>query len=239
CSCAVPPPVPPPEAVTAAEVLGEWRQRQAAVFSLRGEARVGYREEEGKTLNSRQVLLVRQPDRLRLELLGLFGSPVLVAALNNREAAALDLSQGAFFRGAPSAANLDRLLRLPVSSRDLVALALHQTPPLEDGIWLAAATADGYRLSGSGDDEVQELHFSRDRQLVRLILSRRGEKVLEAWYGDFSAEHGGFPLEMKFLLPLRQLEVAIRFTALEVNAPLGDGLFELSPPEGFRVLSLP
>jgi len=242
CSCALPPTVLPPaiEAVTAEELLGLLQQREEADTSLRGLAQISWREGKGNALRSRQALLIRKPGRIRSELFGLFGQPVLVATVNEREISALDLSAGVFYRGVASAENIYRLLHLPLAADDLVRLALNQAPPgnFPDPP-LAVATAQGYQLTRANRQWRQELHFSPERHLTKVVLYYRGDRQVEAEYADFTGGDGAFPLQMRLFLPLRQVEVTIRFTTLETNVALADDLFQLRNPGGFRVQPLP
>ena len=167
CSCTLPPTVlpPPPEEVTAKDLLEELRRREDSLFSLRGLAHISWREGKRLSLKSRQALLIRKPDRFRSELFGLFGQPELVAAVNDREVTALALAEGLFYRGRASAENIHRLLHLPLAPADLLRLALNQAPQGDfPDRPLIVATAEGYRLTRSGREWKQDLHFRRDRR---------------------------------------------------------------------------
>jgi len=242
CSCTLPPTVPRPplEQASAAELLAAVRQREESCSSLRGLAQVSWREGQRSALKSRQALLVRPPVRIRSELFGLLGQPVLVAAVNDRTITALDLSAGVFYHGPASADNLYRLLHLPLVPADLVRLALNQPPPGDfTGPATVVTSADGYRLTRSNREWKQELRFSPEHRLTGIILYLRGEEELEAEYADFTGGGGDFPLQMRLFLPLRDVEVNIRFTSLEIGVPLADNLFELRAPDGFQVHPLP
>ncbi|MBN1141581.1 MAG: DUF4292 domain-containing protein, partial [Deltaproteobacteria bacterium] len=225
--------------VTAAALLAELKQRQESCSSLRGMARISWREGNRNAVNSRQALLVRRPDRIRLELFGLFGQPVLVAAINSRRVTALDIGEGVFLQGEASPENLYRLLHLPLRPADLARLILNQVPEMKITYPpTLETTPEGCLLLLSGTEREQELHFDGQGRLVKMGLSFRGERQLEAEYGDFSGAEE-FPRRMRFYLPFQGMEVTLRFDALETNVRLGDELFELQAPEGFRSLSLP
>ncbi len=113
-ACAGPRPQLP--SVPAAEVLlrkleetgQRWQQLDAA-------AEVGFKR-NGKSLSSRQFMLLEKPDRLRVDVLSFFGQPVLQLTVDQGELQVFlgTTTPGQYYRGPASDEVLARFTRLPL-----------------------------------------------------------------------------------------------------------------------------
>lgn len=232
---AVPPPVKPVE-----ELAGYLAAAAERFQSLRGEARL--RLESGEqNLSVTQVLLVQRPGSLRSETLNPlgFGSSLMVVAADGERLAVSIPTQGAFYQGESSPANLARFTQLPLRLEDLVGILLSDVPrfPFTHAV---ATVADGRdRLDLSSEGGVRQLFsFDSAGRLVEAALLIEDETRLRIAYGEFGAVDA-FPRTMTLTMPPRKVEVTLRFTDVTVNQLIPPEKFKLSPPKGVKVQSLP
>ena len=100
--------------------------RRAAVASVRGFARISY-ESAGKTVGSRHAVVVEQPARLRLEVLGPLGA-IAVIASDGRELALYVRRENSVYRGDATADSIAAYAAVPMSVEDIVTVLLGSPP---------------------------------------------------------------------------------------------------------------
>jgi len=238
-ACAVPRPAPVVPTADRDQLVGRLQQLARAYSSLRGLAKVRLATGEGVRTSS-QVLIAERPDRFRVEVLAMFGTPLAILASDGSLFSAYLPGRSEFYRGPASADNLRRFIRLPLAARDLVGLLLYQPPLLENRDSWAVTTPQGPQLileNASGAH--QEIEFDSG---LRVVASRyfdaEGTLQLSARYDQFASE-SGFPSRMQLQLPGEELTAEIEFSELEINAAIDAGLFRLAPPAGLEVRPLP
>src|SRR5207247_176291 len=112
-------------AVTAEGLLADLAARRAAVTSLRARARL----QRGLTgLWTREALLVRRPDAVRIDVLSPFGL-ALAVGVQGPLLWAYPPAESTRYEGPASAANLTRLLGAPVEVGDVVDVLRGLPPP--------------------------------------------------------------------------------------------------------------
>src|SRR5262245_32752525 len=131
CSARSRPLVAPPAVLpSAGDLESALTARRDAVRSLRALARLKYRDPT-ESNTSREAIVVARPDRLRIEVLSLFGS-VFVLTTDAGALTAYARQEDTLYRGQASPENLWRYARLWLPVADLVDLVLG-TPPRRDG----------------------------------------------------------------------------------------------------------
>ena len=220
------------------ELMREWAERSAQIFSVQGLAKVKVSTPEN-SLNGTQVILAEKPDRMRAETLSPFGSPLLLLAADGENLGVLLPSQNLYYTGIASPANLGRFVRIPLQLSDLVSVLLYQPPivkawsvetfALQDGGWLLVRTGSLRR---------QELTFNHARQLVEVGYFDRDKLLLKITYGKFSEKEGGFPLLFGIDLPGQETMATLEFSDPETNGSLRPGIFQLTPPDGVTTVFL-
>lgn len=236
CAPLAGPPGEPFERSTVDDLLGRLEQAAAEFSSLRGLARVSYAASDGRQ-TANHVILARVPDKLRIETLGLFGSPALLAATDGERTAVLLPGEGRAFVGPAGSGFLQRIARLPLTTEHIVAILLRRPDILP---WQNAAVADleagASRLILTADAGRQEIDFNGNRELVRVSYYLGRDLVSVIKYKEYRDR---FPALIELRVPARDLVAKIDFSDIETNVELQDGLFRLVPSDAYRVEPIP
>jgi hypothetical protein len=227
-------PLPPRiEGLTAAQLLGRVAERRAARTSLRARARL---KAGVAGLWTRQAVLVRRPDEVRMDVMSPFG--LVLAVGTQRELLwAYNPSEQARFEGEASPANLARFLGAPVSVGDLVdvlmglppARVASRPPTLErapDQRWLVIVPVEG------GEQRVWFDPYTLDPR--RAEEQHGGVVTFTVAFDDY---RDGFPRELDVSAPGVGSSARLAYDDVELNVPLDGSLF--APPSTPRVLPLP
>lgn len=209
-------------------------------FSVRGEARVKMAS-AGQNLTVSQVLLAQRPDRLRSEAMSPFGLPMMIMVADGRDLSVYLPTQGAFYRGEATVANVARFTRLPFRLDDLVGLLLYSVPrfPFQDST--VAMTETGYLLElTGGEGVVQRFGFDADGRLNQAAYLIDGQLRMQVDYADFDPAQQDFPRSLQLAVPDREVAVSIAFSAdTASNVELPRERFVLNPPPGVEPQPLP
>jgi hypothetical protein len=218
-------------------LMRDWYQSSEQNESMSGLAKFEMVTPE-RSMSGNQVLLIEKPDRLRAEVLSLFGSPLLLLAADGEELDVLLPFENEFYTGSASPENLGRFVRLPLQLKDLVKILLYQ-PPM-----IAAERVAGYDLNGDGwlverqnPPYRQELFFDAQKRLVEVNYYNRSGLSLAIEYGKFSDEDP-MPQQFEIRFPRHETTASLKFSDLEVNGKLDPNLFQLTIPRGAEVISL-
>ncbi len=245
-SCVLPPhgpvvgqgPAPP----TARQGM-EARRQAVNSFVMSGEIEV--RAPQGE-LNGDHVVMGQAPDRLRAEVLGPFGQPLLRVVINGQRMCVLAYRENRAYVGAASRANLARFLGLNLSPSEVFAV-LAGAPPLLP----PTATAEVSPVEGSGDFLLRLVEPGRSLS-QGLVFAPADFAVKRAWLEDAT---GRVELELTYShlqkaltsrYP-RQLQASdgqgrtlrISNDQLELNQKPDPALFEINVPPGLAVTPLP
>jgi hypothetical protein len=217
---------------TAEELLGALATRRSAVTSLRARAHVRSRL---AGVGTRQAVLVRRPDAVRIDVLHPFG---LVLAIGAQDGSlwAYRPSEATRYQAPATAENVSRLLGAPVALLDVVDVLLG-LPPARTPVGTPAlgATAEGeYRLTVPFAGGVQTIRFAGDTlDVVGAEELRADGTVLRVAFGE---HQNGFPHAIEIAAPSPGGEVKLALDAVEPNAALDPALF--APPPAPHVLPL-
>ncbi len=216
--------------VTAEELLGDLAARRAAVTSLRARGRL----KNGLTgLWTREALLVRRPDAVRIDVLSPFGL-ALAVGVQGSLLWAYPPAESTRYEGPASAANLTRLLGAPVEVGDVVEVLLG-LPPARAAVGppALAARAGEYRLTLPLAAGAQTIWFAGDTLSVRRAEeTREGALALRVAFDDY---RDGFP-HLVEVGAASGATARLAYEAVERNVPVDPALF--APPPAARVLPL-
>ena len=204
--------------------------------TIRGMAKSTYRQ-NGSRQSARQVVLAQYPDKLRLETLGLFGAPALIAATDGNQSTVLLPGEGRAYTGPSGSGFLNQFLHLPLTSEDIVAIILMRPAII---VWQNANVSyldDGIsRLTLTAGRLKQEIDFNQNRQIVRIFSYSAGTMQMGIHYGDYL---DAFPRSLKLQMPLSAMQVSLDFSDIELNVDHKKGLFRLVPPTEYVVEPIP
>ncbi len=225
---------------SATELEAVLAARRDAVHSLRALARLRYRD-AGDSVSAREAIVVARPDRVRVEVLSLFGSVFLLVA-DNGLLTAYARDEDTVYRGQASAENLQRYVRLGLAVDELVDLVLG-TPPPRPG-WQAQVSFDAaagwIRLRRELDGGAQTVWFSA--ATLPAAAEEFGEDGMTRWRATFAdyQDHGGVPVAARigFDAPAWSQSLEITLQDIEVNPTLDHSIFAFQAPPGSKVVDL-
>ena len=225
---------------TAAELQNTLAARRASLRSLRALARIRYREADDST-SSREALVVARPDRLRIEVLSVFGSMFVLTADNGR-LTAYARQENTVYRGQASAQNLWRYARVALPVNDLVDLVLGTPPARHAQRTYVSFDRDTGRVGLWQDlDAGAQLAWFSDTGLP-LAAEESDANGRPKWRATFSEyqSHGALPVSTHITLDVprwkRSLEIALE--DVDVNPSLDASIFALQIPPGSKVVDL-
>jgi len=228
---------------TAVELLAPLRSRQQQLTSLRGLARVTYKDNQEKG-TVRQAVAVATPDHFRVELF----SPIGIAALvttDGQRLAAFFPKEKTIYRGTANAENAARFLRVMLSAGDIARLLLglpFSIPPEENAVVRLDVDRDWYVLSIPDEGgSSQTLTFdARKRHLLKWeAVNSDGRATARMALAEYRTVQGQeFPFEIVLTDLQGGQEAGIYYERVEVNPTLADSLFMLAPITGVQEVDL-
>jgi hypothetical protein len=229
CALRAPRPLQP---TSPAALLESLAARRAAVTSLRARARLRAGLEGVWT---REAVLVRRPDAVRIDVLTPFGLALAIGA-RGEVLWAYPPSEGTRYEGPATPENLTRFLGAPIRVEDVVDVLLGMPPRRTPVGASVLAVTDGreYRLTVPIAEGIQTIWFAGDTLLVTRAEERRaGAAVLQVGFGDY---RDGFPHLLDVSAPGRGTTVKVAYDVVEPNAPVEPALF--APPPAPRTMPL-
>ena len=233
-------PAPPATLPSAAELVAALAKRRDTVHSLRALARIRYHDPQGSN-SSREGIIVARPDRLRVEVLSLFGS-VFVLGTDHGLLTAYARQEDTVYRGHASPENLWRYVRLDLPVSDLVDLLLGTPPPRQTSeaevsfdprtgwIELAQQRAHGAQL----------VWFSPAALPLRIEEQDADRRTLwRATFDNYESQNGvAVATRIALEVPAwhRSLDVALE--DIDLNPSLDAAVFAVQAPPGSKVVDL-
>jgi outer membrane biogenesis lipoprotein LolB len=186
---------------SAAAIDAALAARRASLHSLRAVARLRYRDAT-QSVASREAIVVARPDRVRVEVLSLFGSVFLLVA-DDGQMTAYAREENTVYRGQASPQNLERYVRLGLPVDELVDIALGTPPPREGRAQVSFDKGAGaIRLYRSFDQGAQTVWLSEAS--LPLATEEVGADGTPHWRATFGAyeDHGGVAVATHIALDL-------------------------------------
>jgi outer membrane lipoprotein-sorting protein len=232
---------PPPGALpSAAQLDAALTARREAVRSLRALAHLHYRDPE-ESNSSREAIVVARPDRLRVEVMSLFGA-VFVLTADGGALTAYARQENTVYRGRTSPENLWRYVRLSLPVNELVDIVLG-TPPLRQRQQAQVsfdAQAGAICLWQDLAPGALVVWFSESE--LPLAAEERGADGQPKWHATFGEyeEQNGFPVATRIGLdlPMWHRSLEMKLEDVDLNPALDRSVFALQTPPGSRVVTL-
>jgi outer membrane lipoprotein-sorting protein len=219
------PPVEPWSHDKLVQALG---QRLEQFQSLRSLATISYSGPEGRRAFD-EAILVKRPNRLRLETLSALGA-ILVVSAGPQELVGFHPREGLFFRGKPSRENLLRYTQIPLELEEIADLLIglppvHMRAPWEgEGNSLFRDLEDGRR-----DVVTFDLKLGIPTRWERLTPD--GARELSAVLSEFLPTPVGlFPARISLEAHSQKKRLEIRYREPELNVELSPDLFVQEKP---------
>ncbi|MCB2192071.1 MAG: DUF4292 domain-containing protein [Deltaproteobacteria bacterium] len=230
----------------AQEVRARLESRQQAVYSLVLSGEVELVAPQG-TLNGDHLIIGQAPDRLRAEVMGPFGQPLLRVVTDGERMAVLSYRENRAYIGHASRANLSRFLGLAMSPGEIFALLAGCPPMLPATVKAEVMPSDSgegkalLRLLEPGGQVSEGVLFSTsDYAVERAWLESRGSgPSLEMEFGNFQAALGSrYPGRLK-AKDGQGRSLLLISQEVKLNTKVDPALFEVSVPPGLEVVKLP
>ena len=220
-------------------VVEQLEQRQNHLFSFRAAGTI--RVQGGKQRwSGRAFLLSEFPDSLRLEVVGLFGNPVLYAVSDGDQFTIWEPGREQAYQGLAASGTLARLIKFPLQDHEALLLLAGIVPPWHQ------VQAKLFRLSNAESFMLQlENKPARFKQRIwlegeDLIVTKiervqDNERKFEAQFSDFVAIDGSlYPKSV--VMEGGQAHISIRYQQFAVNEDLDASVFHLTLPPGIEIV---
>ena len=220
-------------------ILEQLEQRQNHLVSYRA---VGTLKVQGgkKRWSGRAFLLSHFPNSLRLEVVNMFGQPVLYAASDGDQFLVWEPGRSRAYQGSASGNTLAHLIEFPLQDQEALLLLAGTVPSWQDG------DPKLFRVRGT-ENLMLQLDTVRDRLTQRvwlegegLVVTRiertRGDTLeLEARFSDF-VDIEGFYYPRSVVLEGAKAHLTLRYQQFVINENLDESLFHLALPDGVEIV---
>jgi hypothetical protein len=217
-------------------LLDAFDKATEARHSLRGRARIEVEGATGVQLAGRQILVAERPDRLRIEVLGLFDQSLAVLTTDGDRFELFRSSDLHFEEGELRPELLWEQAQFALRPEEAIPLLLGVPPPEPGLVPLRAEGAkDGtvrVSLATPGGSERRRLDFDAKGQLRRIeVLAPDGELEWSAGFSDY-APVGGIPFAhaIRLYVVAGDTLATIRLRDVELNPELPPGVWSVRPP---------
>lgn len=237
--CAKEVPIYEPADLPVSLVVAQLEQRQYNISSFRAVGSI--RVQGGKQRwSGRAFLLSEFPDSLRLEVVGLFGNPVLYAASDGQKFTIWEPGREHAYQGLASSGTLARLIKFPLPDREALLLLAGIVPPWHQ------VRAKLFRLSEPESFMLElENRAARLRQRIWLegedLIVTKIERVqgnegkFQAEFSDFVSIDGTF-YPRSIVMEGGKAHLSIRYQQFAINEDLDASVFHLALPEGIEIV---
>ncbi|WP_415835830.1 DUF4292 domain-containing protein, partial [Corallococcus soli] len=213
------------------------QQRQGQVVTLEGDSKLRVDSPQGSgTLST--FLSVTRPGLIHLETYDFFNRPVASLVSNGARFGVYQAQGNTYYQGPASPENVSRFLPIVLPSEELVAVMLGQVPLLPpESMTLALDEKERvYVLTLVRGAATQTLRV--DPRHLRVVKSEvRGVPGYDLAFEDFK-QRGELLFPGKVILTADQADtrLELRYTEITLNGRPDLTLYELTPPEGARVV---
>ena len=237
-----PTPSPPDRLYSKQELLSILEFRNKAVNSIEGKlsSRIISGGENRKTT---ELILIKKPQHLRMDILSPFGSPVLTMATNGEDINLQYHSRNRFFSGKAGDPNMAAILSPSLNIEELVLILTGGIPLIKFDTSKSTSTweREGYRLSLQNETTRQDILFD-DKDLYPLtsvIYDRQETTLLSVTMGKYKKIDGfDFPSTIDLFMPMEDYEMKVKYSQVTLNEDLKLEAFNINPPEGILVEGL-
>lgn len=215
------------------------RERQAQVVNLEGDAKLRVESPQGSgTLGT--FLAITRPGFIHLETYDFFNRPVASLVSDGARFGVYQAQGNTYFQGPSSPENVSRFLPIVLPSEELVAVMLGQVPLLPpETMTLALDEKERvYVLTLVRGAAKQTLRV--DPRHLRVVKSEvRGVPGYDLAFEDFK-QRGELLFPGKVILTASQADtkLELRYTEITLNGRPDLTLYELTPPEGAKVVEV-
>jgi outer membrane lipoprotein-sorting protein len=220
-------------------VVDQLEQRQSHLFSFRAVGTI--RVQGGKQRWSGRAFLISEfPDSLRLEVVGLFGNPLLYAVSDGHQFTIWEPGHDQAYQGLASSGTLARLIKFPLQDREALLLLAGIVPPWHQvqAKLFRLRNAESFMLQLESKPARLRLRIwleGEDLIVTRVKRVQNNEEKFEATFSDFVAIDGSF-YPRSVVMKGGQAHISIHYQQFAVNQDLDASVFHLDLPEGIEIV---
>ncbi len=187
--------------------------------------------------SSTQLILLRKPSLLRIDVLTPFGSPALSMTTDGSDVSLHYHSKKRFFSGDLKSSKLSTLFASTLDMKDLATILGGGIPLISHKQGETTVSADGnvYRLDIKNGSAREEIFFEAENLAPTrgVIYDANGNIVLLLKMSKHKEVQGlSFPMKMALSLPIENYEMKISYSTVALNDYTGMDAFRLAAPEG-------
>ena len=215
-------------------------QRDRAIESLQTSAIMQY-SSGSDHVKAREEIIVRRPDRLRVEAMSPLGVALIVAA-QDTHLQIFEPSKNTLMRGTADAATLARFARIPMAPRDAVGLLMGIVPEAKSSSPPESVSNEGdmVLLIYAGENRSRrELGFQNNQLTMVRERDVAGAINFEIRYADYH-DIGGvmFAYQVDANFPVADTRVSFTYKRPIVNGQIPDSVFTLTPGSNAKQLDI-
>lgn len=217
----------------------EARRQAVRSFSMLGEINA---QGPGGEVSGEQRIRGRYPDRLRAEVMGPFGKPVLLFICDGARMAVLAYGENKAYTGAATRQNVARFLGLALAPAEVYALLTGSAPLIPDAQGqVTASSAPGLAVLNLDDGAglKQGLIFSLGDFAVQQAWVNGSGDNLEGRFESFVSQDGQRYPRRVALSTGEGRRLTLMNDEVRINPALDEALFEPVLPPGVEVQELP
>ena len=235
-------PVLAPQPPSPESLLEQVDARLHALQGLKGLAQVKVSSTE-KNFRAQEVLFIRRPGFLRIESLGILGTPQLYLVTDGHELSLYNPGENLYYVGQATATHLSSALPVSLKPEEVVAFLLGGLPlsdyeissvraDREEGLWVLD-------LISTSRGERQSLWIHPQSFLTLRAEFHRPEGSYRLTFADFHQIQGFFfPERIHFASLESKAKISVEYQEVELNPDWKKEDFHLPVPGGARVIPL-
>ena len=236
-----------------AQALAAQRATSAPIRSLRAEAKIDQRGQQGR-IKGRILMFVERPDRVRFDAMTQFG-PALILTSDGQTFALTDFKDNHYTTGPACARNIGRVVGVALSSADVASVLLGDAPLIEPSSStkqppLTCTSKGLYLLERAGKDggreqlelRVHEADVAQPPAKQRLYLASatlfgpEGKRLVRVRYEDYRRVGS---TELPHTVRIDDFEhdsdALLRLSDVRVDVAVPEGVFTQTPRAGLKV----
>lgn len=193
-----------------------------------------------KRWSGRAFLLSHLPNSLRLEVVNMFGQPVLYAASDGDQYQVWEPGRNRAYQGSASGSTLAHLIEFPLQDQEALLILAGTVPSWQHAdpkLFRVRGTKDlMLQLDGVGGRLRQRVWLEGEGLVATKIeRTQGGERVLEAEFSDF-VNIEGFYYPRSVVMEGAKARLTLRYQQFVINENLDESVFHLAIPEGVEIV---
>ena len=227
------------------QVVERLELRRQALRSFFMQGAISVKMPDGSELYGDHVIWGVYPDRIRADVFGPFGQPVLRLVADGNRLSVLAFDENRIYVGRATRKNIGAFLGVALSADEIYALLGGSAPMLENMLVNSiSAEADGKALlvlSDSASKVMERIRFRiADYSVVKAQMSQQGDKTesYNCVYSDFTPLGPWFFPKNMETLGSDGRSLTLENDSIEYNKEFDSDIFETEMVEGVEIFWL-